>query len=119
MGYYSIVVWVNIEDQLARIVILIDRMTVIFNNLMGYGSHFIVQVIGDITKKFINTWVIPWQCETRHWFSNLSKIMFKADILSTIIQFPGYIFSKIVIYSACVTKSRCIEDNCFLTYSKS
>ena len=39
--------------------------------------------------------------------------MFKVDILSTIIQFPGHIFSQIVIYSACVAKSRCVEDKCF------
>ena len=45
--------------------------------------------------------------------------MFKVDILSTILQFLGHIFSKIVIYSACVAKSRCGEDKCFLTYSKS
>ena len=47
---FIVISQVNIEDQLARIVILIDRMTVIFNNLMGHDSHFIVQVIGDITK---------------------------------------------------------------------
>ena len=39
--------------------------------------------------------------------------MFKVDILSTIIQFPGQIFSKIVIYSACVAKSRGGEDKSF------
>ena len=36
--------------------------------------------------------------------------MSKVDILSTIIQFPGHIFAKIIIYSACVAKSRCGED---------
>ena len=36
--------------------------------------------------------------------------MSKVDILSTIVQFPGHIFAKIVIYSACVAKSRCGED---------
>ena len=36
--------------------------------------------------------------------------MSKVDILSTIIQFPGNIFAKIRIYSACVAKSRCGED---------
>ena len=37
--------------------------------------------------------------------------MFKVD---TIIQFPGHIFSKIIIYSACVAQSRC---GIFLKYS--
>ena len=32
--------------------------------------------------------------------------MSKVDIM----QFPGHIFAKIVIYSACVAKSRCGED---------
>ena len=36
--------------------------------------------------------------------------MSKVDILSTIIQFPGHIFAKIIIYSACVAKSRSGED---------
>ena len=36
--------------------------------------------------------------------------MSKVDILSTIIQFPGHIFAKIIIHSACVAKSRCGED---------
>ena len=36
--------------------------------------------------------------------------MLKVDILSTIIQFPGHIFAKIIIYSACVAKIRCGED---------
>ena len=36
--------------------------------------------------------------------------MSKVDILSTIIQFPGHIFAKIIIYSACIAKSRCGED---------
>ena len=36
--------------------------------------------------------------------------MSKVDILSTIMQFPGHIFAKIIIYSACVAKSRCGED---------
>ena len=36
--------------------------------------------------------------------------MSKVDILSTIIQFPGHIFAKIIVYSACVAKSRCGED---------
>ena len=36
--------------------------------------------------------------------------MSKVDILSTIIQFPGHIFAKIIIYSTCVAKSRCGED---------
>ena len=36
--------------------------------------------------------------------------MSKVDILSTIIQSPGHIFAKIIIYSACVAKSRCGED---------
>ena len=36
--------------------------------------------------------------------------MSKVDILSTIIQFPGHIFAKIIIYSAFVAKSRCGED---------
>ena len=44
--------------------------------------------------------------------------MFKVDILSTIIQFPGHIFSKIVIYSACVAKSRCGEDKSFFDLCK-
>ena len=43
--------------------------------------------------------------------------MFKADILS--IQFPGHIFSKIIICSEGVAKNRCGEDKWFLTYSKS
>ena len=38
--------------------------------------------------------------------------MSKLDILSSIIQFPGHIFAKIIIFSACVTKSRCEEDKC-------
>ena len=41
---------VNIEDQFTKIVTVIDKITVIFHNLMGYDSHFIMQVIGDITK---------------------------------------------------------------------
>ena len=36
--------------------------------------------------------------------------MSKVDILSTIIQFPGHIFAKIINYSACVAKSRCGGD---------
>ena len=36
--------------------------------------------------------------------------MSKVDILSTIIQFPGHILEKIIIYSACVAKGRCGED---------
>ena len=36
--------------------------------------------------------------------------MSKVDILSTIIQFPGHIFAKIIIYSACIAKSHCGED---------
>ena len=44
--------------------------------------------------------------------------MSKVDILSTITQFPGHIFTKIIIYSACVANSRCGEDNLFLTYLK-
>ena len=36
--------------------------------------------------------------------------MSKVDILSIIIQFQGHIFAKIIIYSACVAKSRCGED---------
>ena len=39
--------------------------------------------------------------------------MSKVDILSTVIQFPGHIFAKIIVYSACVAKSRCGEDKCF------
>ena len=39
--------------------------------------------------------------------------MSKLDILSSIIQFPGHIFAKIIIFSACVAKSRCEEDKCF------
>ena len=42
--------------------------------------------------------------------------MFKVDILSIIIQFPGHIFPKIVIYCACVAKSRCGKDKFFWTY---
>ena len=44
--------------------------------------------------------------------------MSKVDILSTIIQFPGHIFAKIIIYSACVVKSHCGSEktNLFLTY---
>ena len=38
--------------------------------------------------------------------------MSKVDILSTIIQFPGHIFAKIVVFSAWVAKSRCGEDKC-------
>ena len=44
--------------------------------------------------------------------------MFKVDILSTIIQFPGHIFSKIVIYSAFVAKSRCGENKSFFDLFK-
>ena len=36
--------------------------------------------------------------------------MSKVDILSAIIQFPGHIFAKIIIYTACVANSRCGED---------
>ena len=39
--------------------------------------------------------------------------MSKLDILSSIIQFPGHIFAKIIIFSACVAKSRCEEVKCF------
>ena len=39
--------------------------------------------------------------------------MSKVDILSTIIQFPGHIFAKIIVFSAWVAKSRCGEDKCF------
>ena len=44
--------------------------------------------------------------------------MFKVDSLSTIIQFPGHIFPKIVIYSACVAKSRWGKDKFFLDLLK-
>lgn len=47
---YDLISQVNIEDQFTKIVIVIDKITVIFHNLMGYDSHFIMQVIGDITK---------------------------------------------------------------------
>ena len=47
---YDIISQVNIEDQFTKIVTVIDKITVIFHNLMGYDSHFIMQVIGDITK---------------------------------------------------------------------
>ena len=36
--------------------------------------------------------------------------MSKVDILSIIIQFPGHVFAKIIVYSAFVAKSRCGED---------
>ena len=45
--------------------------------------------------------------------------MCKVDTLSTILQFSGHIFLKIVIDSACVAKSLRGEDKCFMTYSKS
>ena len=47
---YDLISQVNIEDQFTKIVTVIDKITVIFHNLMGYDSHFIMQVIGDITK---------------------------------------------------------------------
>ena len=56
---YDLISQLNIEDQFTKIVTVIDKITVIFHNLMGYDSHFIMQVIGDIKKKFTNTWVIP------------------------------------------------------------
>ena len=36
--------------------------------------------------------------------------MSKVDISRTITQFPGHIFAKIIIFSACVSKSLCGED---------
>ena len=47
---YDLISQLNIEDQFTKIVTVIDKITVIFRNLMGYDSHFIMQVIGDITK---------------------------------------------------------------------
>ena len=47
---YDLISQLNIEDQFTKIVTVIDKITVIFHNLMGYDSHFIMQVIGDITK---------------------------------------------------------------------
>ena len=47
---YDLKSQLNIEDQFTKIVTVIDKITVIFHNLMGYDSHFIMQVIGDITK---------------------------------------------------------------------
>ena len=47
---YDLISRLNIEDQFTKIVTVIDKITVIFHNLMGYDSHFIMQVIGDITK---------------------------------------------------------------------
>ena len=47
---YDLISQLNIEDQFTKIVTVIDKITVIFHNLMGYDSHFITQVIGDITK---------------------------------------------------------------------
>ena len=40
--------------------------------------------------------------------------MSKVEILSTIIQFSGHIFAKVIIYSECVAKSRCGEDKFIL-----
>ena len=47
---YDLISQLNIEDQFTKIVTVIDKITVIFHHLMGYDSHFIMQVIGDITK---------------------------------------------------------------------
>ena len=46
---YDLISQLNIEDQFTKIVTVINKITVIFHNLMGYDSHFIMQVIGDIT----------------------------------------------------------------------
>ena len=47
---YDLISQLNIEDQFTKIVTVIDKITVIFHNLMDYDSHFIMQVIGDITE---------------------------------------------------------------------